>query len=123
MVAQFAALLALDSPVLIGGLHFAMIIRHVDIDRREVGLALKALHRDCLLVAVLLVFDNILYVAQIVAPILVVSLSSLELVEGSLDVHSVLLRYMLNDLIPALSLRLSQDVSTLRLFDVKVIRG
>ena len=82
-----------------------MVIWHVYINRREVGFAFKALHRDCLLVLVfLLVIDNILNVAQVVAPFLVVSLSSLELVEGCLDVHTVLLRYMLNDLIPALPL-------------------
>ena len=54
---------------------------------------------------------------------MVVSLSGLELVEGSLDVDTVLVRYVLNDLIPTLSLRLGQNVPTLGLADVEVIRG
>ena len=90
-----------------------MIIRHVDVDRGKVGLAFKALLRDCLLLGLHFVVDNVLDVTQIVAPFLVVSLRSLELVEGGLDVDSVLRRYMLNDLIPAISLRLSQDIPTL----------
>ena len=49
-------------------------------------------------------------VAERVAPVLVVALCGLELLEGDLHVVAIALVYVPNDLIPLVPLLLSQDV-------------
>ena len=86
-----------------------MIVWHVNLNLREVLPAFKSLHR-CRFDVLILLLDHLenRTRSHVVSPILVVPLRHLELVEGRLDVDSVAGRYVLDDLIPACPLRLSQ---------------
>jgi len=93
-------------------LHFSSIVGNLYIYPWKIGFPLKALIRDSFLL-LLVLSQNLCHSHVVVAPVLVVLLRSLQLLERRRDVDSIAFGHVLDDLVPAVTLVRGQDILVL----------